>query len=151
MSLDSFVIDLDFPSQLSSMKPEKDVQFLMWHSAGTRIAHLLGYHKLGANPETMPDEDPGLPHGSNSMKRQAVLTAWNEIYFIDSMGGAQRGYFTIDDREFDTVPPYNVVSHQEVSIGISSSFVDRMILTSDSISTSIRSLPVNLPTTRSAL
>ena len=52
-------------------------------AAVTRLAILLDWHKLGSDASIMPKpvDDPGLPFGSCSLRRQFGLVAWNNTLF----------------------------------------------------------------------
>ena len=52
-------------------------------AAVTRLAITLEWHKLGSDASIMPKpaEDPGLPFGQCSIRRQFALVAWNNIQF----------------------------------------------------------------------
>lgn len=52
-------------------------------AAVTRMAIELDWHKLGSDASVMPKpiDDPGLPFGSCSLRRQFGLVAWNNTVF----------------------------------------------------------------------
>lgn len=60
--------------------------FFVWLSAATRICQLLGFHKLGKDPANlMPDDDPGLPARSCTLKRELAKRVWYWIVVHDWM------------------------------------------------------------------
>lgn len=69
-------------------------RFLVNVASAIRVLQVLGYHKLGADDETMPPDDPAFPPGKNSLKRQWALRIWNKFVFLDAMfaSGKLRAY-----------------------------------------------------------
>lgn len=45
----------------------------------------MGLHRLGTNPETMPPDDPALPPGKNSIKRETAVRLFNMLVAMDSV------------------------------------------------------------------
>jgi hypothetical protein len=41
------------------------------------MSETLVRHTLTSDPETMPPDDPALPPGKNSMKREMALKLWD--------------------------------------------------------------------------
>lgn len=46
---------------------------------------MLGLHKLGSDPSTMPPEDPALPTGINTMRREIPIRLFYVLLFLDFM------------------------------------------------------------------
>ncbi|GAA6016750.1 hypothetical protein JCM10207_003240 [Rhodosporidiobolus poonsookiae] len=59
-------------------------RILGWVSSAICVAQRMGLHRLGANPQTMPPDDPALPPGSNSVKRETAVRLWNMLVNVDS-------------------------------------------------------------------
>lgn len=58
-------------------------RFASWLAQGIRTGHKLGLHTLTSDPETMPPDDPALPPGKNSMKREMALKLWGFMIFFE--------------------------------------------------------------------
>ncbi|GAA6038341.1 hypothetical protein JCM8097_003955 [Rhodosporidiobolus ruineniae] len=69
--------------QLSSSSGQTG-RILSWVASAIRVAQRLGLHRLGSNPQTMPPDDPALPPGSNSVKRETAVRLWRHLVNIDS-------------------------------------------------------------------
>lgn len=54
--------------------------------AAIRIAQQLGLHQLGHDPNTMPADDPALPPGVNTTKREIPIRLFYTLLFLDYMG-----------------------------------------------------------------
>ncbi|KAH8917574.1 hypothetical protein BT69DRAFT_654618 [Atractiella rhizophila] len=74
-----------------------------------RISQLLKLHRLGQNENRMPPDDPALPWGRNSLKRQTALRIFGIVCFLDWMSAttADRAYL-INPCLVDSEPPMNV-------------------------------------------
>lgn len=69
--------------QLSSSSGQQG-RVLTWVSSGIRVAQRMGLHRLGNDPERMPPDDPALPPGSNSVKRETAKRLWWSLVNIDA-------------------------------------------------------------------
>lgn len=54
-------------------------------AAGVRIAQQMGLHKLGSDPSTMPPEDPALPPGVNTLRREIPIRLFYVLLFLEYM------------------------------------------------------------------
>jgi len=59
-------------------------RYLIWFSSAVRVAQRLGLHRLGSNPQVMPVDDPALPPGSNSLKRETAVRLFHHLVNIDT-------------------------------------------------------------------
>ncbi|GAA5853704.1 hypothetical protein JCM8547_007418 [Rhodosporidiobolus lusitaniae] len=95
--------------QLSSSSGQSG-RILNWVSSAIRIAQRLGLHRLGSNPETMPPDDPALPPGSNSLKRETAVRLFHNLVNIDSWlsdSPILRSYL-LHPSQYNTAPPLNL-------------------------------------------
>ena len=56
-----------------------------------RICKLLNLDQLGSDPLKMPDDDPMLPPGSSTLKRQLACQAFNAVFFYDTFSEFRQG------------------------------------------------------------
>jgi hypothetical protein len=70
--------------QISSSSGQQG-RFVSWFASAIRIAQRMGLHRLGDDPETMPPDDPALPHGKNSLKREMAVRLFHMLVFNDSL------------------------------------------------------------------
>ncbi|KAJ5628499.1 hypothetical protein N7490_010727 [Penicillium lividum] len=75
--------------QLSSAWRKADTM-LNWNALAIRTAQLMGLHRLGSNPETMPPDDPAWPPGKNAVKRHMGLRVWMMLQWADWMSASSR-------------------------------------------------------------
>ncbi|GAA5825755.1 hypothetical protein JCM11251_000359 [Rhodosporidiobolus azoricus] len=95
--------------QLSSASRGQPSQLAMWLSGAIRLAQVLGLHRLGSNPETMPPDDPAWPPGKNSLKREMAKRLWAVLVYQDWLGANPRTRcYSISPLHFDTDDPSNV-------------------------------------------
>lgn len=59
-------------------------RYLGWFASAVRVAQRLGLHRLGSRDETMPPDDPALPPGSNSLKREMAVRLFHHLVNVDS-------------------------------------------------------------------
>ncbi|KAM0787632.1 hypothetical protein ACM66B_003697 [Microbotryomycetes sp. NB124-2] len=95
--------------QLSSPTRGQPSQLVTWLSVAIRTAQVLGLHQLGSNPEVMPPDDPALPPGKNSLKRETAKRLWAVLVYQDWLGASfkNRSYL-ISPYHFDTDDPLNL-------------------------------------------
>ncbi|KAK4051134.1 hypothetical protein OIV83_002956 [Microbotryomycetes sp. JL201] len=95
--------------QLSSPTRGQPSQLVTWLSVAIRIAQVLGLHQLGSNAEVMPPDDPALPPGKNSHKRETAKRLWAVLVYQDWLGASfkNRSYL-ISPYHFDTDDPLNL-------------------------------------------
>ncbi|KAH8079878.1 hypothetical protein HD553DRAFT_124282 [Filobasidium floriforme] len=55
------------------------------------ICKLLNLDQLGSDPLKMPDDDPMLPPGSSTLKRQLACQAFNAVFFYDTFSEFRQG------------------------------------------------------------
>ena len=68
---------------------------LIWQPAAMRLAELLGIHKLGSDPTTMPTwDDLAFPTGPSFRKRQLCCRAWHALLFTDGLFSLDFGFST---------------------------------------------------------
>lgn len=82
--------------------------FFVWLSAAIRVCQLLGLHRLGKDPNTMPVGDPGLPREKCLMRREIAKRVWAFCLSHDYMFCHSAGMGQIQPDSFDTDPPLNV-------------------------------------------
>jgi hypothetical protein len=51
----------------------------------------LNLDQLGSDPLKMPDDDPMLPPGSSTLKRQLACQAFNAVFFYDTFSEFRQG------------------------------------------------------------
>ncbi|GAA5932537.1 uncharacterized protein JCM15063_001253 [Sporobolomyces koalae] len=59
-------------------------RFLGWFASAVRVAQRMGLHRLGTDLRTMPPDDPALPPGTNSFKREMAVRLFHHLVNIDS-------------------------------------------------------------------
>lgn len=69
--------------QISSSSGQQG-RFLGWAASAFRVAQRMGLHRLGSDPQKMPPDDPALPPGCNSLKREMAVRLWHHLVNIDS-------------------------------------------------------------------
>lgn len=69
--------------QISSSSGQQG-RFLGWAASAFRVAQRMGLHRLGPDPQRMPPDDPALPPGCNSLKRELAVRLWHHLVNIDS-------------------------------------------------------------------
>ncbi|SCV73560.1 BQ2448_7486 [Microbotryum intermedium] len=95
--------------QLSSQSGQQG-RYLGWAASGIRIAQRLGLHRLGSNPRTMPPDDPALPPGVNSLKRETAVRLFNYLVLIDSFlsDSAVFRCYILHPSQYNTCRPLNL-------------------------------------------
>ncbi|KAJ7108067.1 hypothetical protein C8R43DRAFT_189507 [Mycena crocata] len=106
-------------SQSSGDDADEGTSFFVWLAAATRICQLLGLHRLGSDPSTMPPDDPALPARPCLLKRELA----KRIFFFCLVHDwifvtASPGMSQIHINSFDTDPPLNL---DEDDLGLSMS------------------------------
>ncbi|CEQ42906.1 SPOSA6832_04777 [Sporobolomyces salmonicolor] len=72
-----------FHIQIASSSGQQG-RFLGWAASAIRVAQRMGLHRLGSNPQTMPPDDPALPPGTNSLKREMAVRLFHHLVNVDS-------------------------------------------------------------------
>ncbi|GAA5981692.1 hypothetical protein JCM10908_004568 [Rhodotorula pacifica] len=90
-------------------------RFASWLAQGIRTGHKLGFHTLTADPESMPPDDPALPPGKNSMKREVVLKLWGFMIFFDHLGGSGRYRSYLIHPAQNSAPPLSNLNWSDYS------------------------------------
>ncbi|ORY90732.1 hypothetical protein BCR35DRAFT_349666 [Leucosporidium creatinivorum] len=82
--------------------------FYVWLSAAIRLSQLLGLHRLGADPSTMPPLDPAFPVHACSLRRELAKRIWTQLCSFDLLfcSGASIGQCT--PGSYDTDLPLNL-------------------------------------------
>ncbi|KAM0750228.1 hypothetical protein T439DRAFT_326177 [Meredithblackwellia eburnea MCA 4105] len=84
-------------------------RFLGWAASAIRVAQRLGLHRLGTNPETMPPDDPALPPGKNSLKREMGVRLFNMLVCIDSLlSDSTHRCYLLHPSQYNTARPTNL-------------------------------------------
>lgn len=118
-----FGASLDHPgSPFTSKCNQSDQGFSIWMSAATRIAHLLGLHRLGTDKGRMPALDPSLPPFPCSLRREMGVRLWYWLVILDWKTNVTSGDFLIGQSSFDTGPLRNL---DDADIGLSVDTVSR--------------------------
>ncbi|KAK4056803.1 hypothetical protein OIO90_002052 [Microbotryomycetes sp. JL221] len=73
----------------TSSQPGEASRLFMWIAGGVRVAHALGLHQLGDDPEIMPLDDSAWPPGKNARKRQAAIRLFSSLRLLE-LSTAQR-------------------------------------------------------------
>ncbi|KAK4056814.1 hypothetical protein OIO90_002063 [Microbotryomycetes sp. JL221] len=95
--------------QLCSPTRGQPSQLVTWLAVAIRIAQVLGLHQLGSNPEVTPPDDPALPPGKNSLKRETAKRLWAVLVYQDWLGASFRNRsYLISPRHYDTDDPLNL-------------------------------------------
>ncbi|KAI5474464.1 Zn(2)-C6 fungal-type transcription factor [Pseudohyphozyma bogoriensis] len=91
-------------------------RFLNWAASGIRVAQRLGLHRLGSNSETMPPDDPALPPGKNSLKRETAVRLFNILVVIDSLLSDSSSFrcYLLHPSQYNTALPSNL-NYSELS------------------------------------
>ncbi|SCV71971.1 BQ2448_4665 [Microbotryum intermedium] len=76
-------ISLFSPYLLWMGNPSTGERLRTYVQAGVRMARSLGLHKLGEDPTTMPVEDPGLPSGAHTLRREMALRLLRNLLFVE--------------------------------------------------------------------
>ncbi|GAA5871056.1 hypothetical protein JCM3774_005099 [Rhodotorula dairenensis] len=90
-------------------------RFASWLAQGIRTGQKLGFHTLTSDPETMPPDDPALPPGKNSMKREVALKIWGFMIFFDHLGGSGRYRSYLIHPAQNSAPPLSNVNWSDLS------------------------------------
>ncbi|KAJ7487925.1 hypothetical protein FB451DRAFT_1225947 [Mycena latifolia] len=96
-------------SQQSADDSDEGTSFFVWLAAATRISQLLGLHRLGSDPNTMPPDDPALPAQPCLLKRELA----KRIFFFCLVHDwifvtASPGMSQIHVNSYDTDSPLNL-------------------------------------------
>ncbi|GAA5857617.1 hypothetical protein JCM8547_004298 [Rhodosporidiobolus lusitaniae] len=87
--------------------------FLSLLAAGVRVAQKLRLHLLGDDSSVMPPDDPALPPGQNSVKRQTALRVFGLLCFFDTVTANGRlGAYLIHNEQVTSAPLANISSNQ---------------------------------------
>ncbi|KAJ7301613.1 hypothetical protein DFH08DRAFT_993347 [Mycena albidolilacea] len=110
-------ISYERPGSQSADDAAEGTSFFVWLAAATRICQLLGLHRLGSDPNTMPADDPALPAQPCLLKRELA----KRIFFFCLVHDwifvtASPGMSQIHVNSFDTDPPLNL---DEDDLGLS--------------------------------
>ncbi|KAJ6561898.1 hypothetical protein B0H19DRAFT_1142964 [Mycena capillaripes] len=102
-------ISYERPGSQSTEDADEGTSFFVWLAAATRICQLLGLHRLGSDPNTMPPDDPALPAQPCLLKRELA----KRIFFFCLVHdwifvSASPGMSQIHVNSFDTDPPLNL-------------------------------------------
>ncbi|KAK4051144.1 hypothetical protein OIV83_002966 [Microbotryomycetes sp. JL201] len=56
-----------------------------WIAGAVRVAHGLGLHRLGTDPEVMPPDDSAWPPGKNARKRQSAIRLFSSLRLLENV------------------------------------------------------------------
>ncbi|ORY84680.1 hypothetical protein BCR35DRAFT_302998, partial [Leucosporidium creatinivorum] len=98
--------------QLSSPSGQQG-RVLGWVASAIRVAQRMGLHRLGSNPETMPPDDPALPPGKNSLKREMCIRLFHSLVNIDSLLSDSPVFrcYLLHPSQYNTARPLNLNFH----------------------------------------
>ncbi|GAA6015640.1 hypothetical protein JCM10207_008156 [Rhodosporidiobolus poonsookiae] len=83
--------------------------FVSYIAVAIRTAQKLRLHLLGDDPSTMPADDPALPPGQNSVKRQTALRVFGLLNLLDAgIATFQFGAYLIHLEQVTSTPLANV-------------------------------------------
>ncbi|KAJ6512704.1 hypothetical protein C8R45DRAFT_325550 [Mycena sanguinolenta] len=102
-------ISYERPGAQSADDADEGTSFFVWLAAATRICQLLGLHRLGSDPNTMPADDPALPSQPCLLKRELAKRIFffclvHDWIFVSGSPGMNQ----IQVNNFDTDPPLNL-------------------------------------------
>ncbi|KAF7374386.1 Zn(2)-C6 fungal-type transcription factor [Mycena sanguinolenta] len=102
-------ISYERPGAQSADDADEGTSFFVWLAAATRICQLLGLHRLGSDPNTMPADDPALPSQPCLLKRELAKRIFffclvHDWIFVSGSPGMNQ----IQVNSFDTDPPLNL-------------------------------------------
>ncbi|KAJ7757708.1 hypothetical protein DFH07DRAFT_819074 [Mycena maculata] len=102
-------ISYERPGSQSVDDASEGTSFFIWLAAAIRICQLLGLHRLGSDPNTMPPDDPALPARPCLLKRELAKRVFFFCLAHDWMFvTASPGMSQIQVNSFDTDPPLNL-------------------------------------------
>ncbi|GAA5892345.1 hypothetical protein JCM6882_003644 [Rhodosporidiobolus microsporus] len=95
--------------QISSTSGQQG-RILGWVASAIRVAQRLGLHRLGAAPDRMPPDDPALPPGRNSVKRETAVRLWWQLVCVDSWLSDSQGLrcYLLHPSQYNTALPLNL-------------------------------------------
>ena len=73
------------PLALNSGDPGRVDVLLPYVAANVRVAQQLRLDKLGSDPASMPPEDPALPTGKNTLRREVALRLFHALLHLDQV------------------------------------------------------------------
>ncbi|BGP57169.1 hypothetical protein JCM8202v2_004809 [Rhodotorula sphaerocarpa] len=91
-------------------------RFASWLAEAIRTGHKLGLHLMTTDPENMPPDDPALPSGKNSQKRETALKVWGSLVFFDRLGGTGRYRSYLIHPDQNSAPPPSNCNWSDLSI-----------------------------------
>ncbi|KAJ7746275.1 hypothetical protein B0H16DRAFT_1556864 [Mycena metata] len=102
-------ISYERPGSQSVDDADEGTSFFVWLAAATRICQLLGLHRLGSDPKTMPPDDPALPAQPCLLKRELAKRIFffclvHDWIFVSASPGMNQ----IHVNSFDTDLPLNL-------------------------------------------
>ncbi|GEM12376.1 zn(2)-C6 fungal-type transcription factor [Rhodotorula toruloides] len=95
--------------QISSSSGQQG-RFLGWAASAFRVAQRMGLHRLGSDPQKMPLDDPALPPGCNSLKREMAVRLWHHLVNIDSWLSDSPCFrcYMLHPSQYNTAQPLNL-------------------------------------------
>ncbi|GAA5995049.1 hypothetical protein JCM5350_004225 [Sporobolomyces pararoseus] len=84
-------------------------RFSGWFASAVRVAQRLGLHRLGSDPQTMPPDDPALPPGSNSLKREMAVRLFHHLVNVDAfLSDSPSRCYLLHPSQYNTARPMNL-------------------------------------------
>ncbi|GAA6015457.1 hypothetical protein JCM10207_008601 [Rhodosporidiobolus poonsookiae] len=71
------------PLALNSGLPQRVETVIPYVAAAVRLCQQLKLDKLGSDPTSMPPEDPALPTGTNSLRREMAIRVFHGLLHVD--------------------------------------------------------------------
>ncbi|GAA5864390.1 hypothetical protein JCM3774_002775 [Rhodotorula dairenensis] len=98
--------------QISSSSGQQG-RFLGWAASAIRVAQRMSLHRLGNDPQNMPPDDPALPPGQNSVKRQMAVRLWHHLVNIDAWLSDSPAFrcYILHPSQYNTARPLNLNLH----------------------------------------
>ncbi|GAA5988863.1 hypothetical protein JCM10908_006203 [Rhodotorula pacifica] len=95
--------------QISSSSGQQG-RFLGWAASAIRVAQRMSLHRLGSDPQIMPPDDPALPPGQNSLKRQMAVRLWHHLVNIDAWLSDSPAFrcYILHPSQYNTARPLNL-------------------------------------------
>ncbi|GAA5826275.1 hypothetical protein JCM11251_007236 [Rhodosporidiobolus azoricus] len=98
---------------ITAAPPDHATSFISYLAAGVRVAQKMRLHLLGDDPSTMPPDDPALPPGQNSVKRQVALRVFGLLGFLDTVTANGRlAAYLVHPEQTTSSPLANLNTHQ---------------------------------------
>ncbi|BGP57520.1 hypothetical protein JCM8202v2_005164 [Rhodotorula sphaerocarpa] len=95
--------------QISSSSGQQG-RFLGWAASAFRVAQRMSLHRLGSDPQIMPVDDPAVPPGKNSLKREMAVRLCAHLCNIDAWLSDSPCFrcYVLHPSQYNTARPLNL-------------------------------------------